>query len=1162
MLVVIFATGTITSQNISIKGFGNIPIKKEADNYLIQIGKFGEFAFQGNLESKNLTAKVQVDQLSNLPGFRVLSKLGLTDILLNISPDGLYLNAHADTKSSLKKVCDLFKITTPYIEVSAAIAPRSLELEGSMEFSDGPVEFLHIDQTGTVVKFNSASIATTLEPGTAELGFSTNVLITPTKFDPDLNCTYSFTYDLVKQTLTGAGSMMSDWVNPLGTSNFVNPNSIVFSNAAVELGINIATLAPVNIGFAVEKAKIFTLDFGVVVSIDPVDKKVAFKGERTKMNANDFSTFLREGFGLKVPNVLPDIYYIEEPRVLFSPNGGSVGEVEIEKGIALKGMMHIGDAMQGPIDFKFDMENEITLHMDLQYDFRKFVMNEVHKIKPLAPIADEVLKTFQVRKLYVDMYANKDEKNFNGMAKCDFELFGHAHHIEFEAALNPDVIVQKLVNEIKKLAAPQMLAAAKVISDNVKKVAGPALSASINIAQKGFSKLGDFGKVVAVYSDHMGHENCFKDCVRNRANHLTGTVLQASNKAVLQFYEKLHDELLPLTGVTPEQTMDLRYQAIGADWKRLMDDLDSKWIAVVNDKDYYGYDKDQDDVRKLGDEYRRYVNVKYQEHVNYRRDLWKRLLTHGDGRHQIQNGWKPNYYIHDNFSKVECATIKQEWLTAQWDFEPTGDGYVRIKNAQKGTYLHIEHGAVETSEISDGWASAQWKIERVGGSKFVRLKNRWKNTYLNIEQGSLVCTQAGAGAWSSYWDLRPMLNSVDWRSPGNWAPVEVWEPVRIKNRHKKGYLQVEQGSVHSTPVQVKWTSAKWVFEPSILPGYFRIKNLWKNTYLNVESGKLEATNIHAGAHSSLWDIQRVPGTNYVKIRNKWKHDWYIHHEWGAVECNTIQQGWHSAMWELDYDMTPTPAITVVYDAAAGCGTFYKKGIEMKKHCGWSKNWHSIVVFGTISNSFSDYKVLFYDQTNGAGAIYKVDNHGNMEKLKDHSGWATTWSKITAENGRIKFQLPNGYYEIYNCDDAGNISLEWKQKEGGEPTIMPGFTVKYDKAEGCGTFFMDGTELKKHCGWSKNWHSIVVIGCIGNSNDSHRVLFYDKDAGTADMYIVDANGNMKILKNHTGWSKNWEKITWEDQGECKGLIKFETVDGYWEKYNCNDQGNISLHSKKQ
>ncbi|PLX16245.1 MAG: hypothetical protein C0599_15680 [Salinivirgaceae bacterium] len=774
------------------------------------------------------------------------------------------------------------------------------------------------------------------------------------------------------------------------------------------------------------------------MSIDPVDKKVAFKGERDKMNANDFTTFLREGFGLKVPNVLPDIYYIDSARVLFAPNGGSVGEVEIEKGLALKGMMHIGDAMQGPVDFRFDMENEITLHMDLQYDFRKFVMNEVRKIKPIAPVVNEILKTFQVRKLYVDLYGNKEDKSLSGMAKCDFELFGHAHHIEFEAALDADVIVQKLVNEIKKLAAPQVLAAAKAVADNVKKIAGPAVSASINVAQQGINKLGHYGEVVAEYRHHITHSNCFGECVPNRANQLTGPVLASTNQAVAEFYTRVHDQLLPVVGMTPEQTMDLRYQAVGDDWKRLMNDLDNKWRSIINDQHYHGYDKDPNDVRALGDEYRRLVNEKYQEHINYRRALWKRLLTHGDGKHQIQNRWKPEKYIHQNFGPLECNTIKQEWLTAQWEFIPF-EGYFKIKNVDKGTYLHMEKGKIESGEIADGWHSAQWQLEKVPGTQFVRIKNRWKQTYLNIESGPLKCTEIGEGAHSSHWDLAPMLDNVDWHSTGDWNPAEKNTYVRIKNRYKQGYIHIEQGPVKSTAVTPGMHSAQWVFEPCIDPSYFRIKNRWKGTYLHVEHGKLEASPISHTAHSAMWDVQRVPGTPYVKIRNKWKHDWYIHHEFGELECATIQQGWHSAQWELDYNINPEP-ITVVYDQAAGCGTFYEKGIELKKHCGWSKNWHSVVVLGTMSNSFSDYKVLFYDQSNGVGSIYRVDGQGNMHLLKDHSGWAKTWSKITAEDGRIRFELANGYGEIYNCDDAGNISLhskiEPKPDRRPKPTPQP------------------------------------------------------------------------------------------------------------------------------
>jgi uncharacterized protein (TIGR02145 family) len=123
-------------------------------------------------------------------------------------------------------------------------------------------------------------------------------------------------------------------------------------------------------------------------------------------------------------------------------------------------------------------------------------------------------------------------------------------------------------------------------------------------------------------------------------------------------------------------------------------------------------------------------------------------------------------------------------------------------------------------------------------------------------------------------------------------------------------------------------------------------------------------------------------------------------------------------------------------------------------------------------------------------------------------------------------------------------------------------VNYDQAAGCGTFYRDGKLLKKHCGWSTNWHTIVVVGCVNNSPLDSKVLFYDKTSGTAQMYKVDAAGNMQLLQNFTGFSTGWTSIIWVGESICNGLIKFETADGYWEKYSCDDNGNINLHSKNR
>jgi len=54
----------------------------------------------------------------------------------------------------------------------------------------------------------------------------------------------------------------------------------------------------------------------------------------------------------------------------------------------------------------------------------------------------------------------------------------------------------------------------------------------------------------------------------------------------------------------------------------------------------------------------------------------------------------------------------------------------------------------------------------------------------------------------------------------------------------------------------------------------------------------------------------------------------------------------------------------------------------------------------------------------------------------------------------------------------------------------------------------------------------------------------------------------LLKGHSGWANSWSKITWEPRDGNNGLIKFELPNGYYEKYICDDNGNIGLHSKKE
>ncbi|MGM0647336.1 MAG: RICIN domain-containing protein [Bacteroidota bacterium] len=1033
-LLLTFLFSAFAQNTVSIAGLGAIPYVKNENIFSLDLKEYGTFDFTGTIQPLSLSTEVSIEQLTKFPGYDIMSKMGLDSIKLEATTDGLAINSKLNTSKDLKPLFDALKILAPVMEIKTKIGKGTFELEGKMSFPE-PIEMVKIDNPGTVLKYSSIAMGTSAEVGSMELEVTTGLMIKPSSVDPELETYFTFGYDLITQEITGAGSYMTQWVDPFGINTYVEDNSIILNGGALEMGFSPATLTPSNIGIVIKDAILFDIVFDTHISIAPLDKEFGlYASRKDKMTANDMTKIMREGFGLNVPDVFPSCYSLTNSVIKFSPTKMESGEYEMDKGFELSGIAEVCNLLTGDFKYYFDMENEFILHADFDVDAKQFLMNEARKVDMLASAVDKMFNNVEIRKLYIDMRGSLGELNLKGETKVVMNVMGQEHRFSFAATLDPEVIAREIFDKLKQ-EAPALFNAVEEISKEVTKVASAAATASINTAKAGYDKLGYYAKHATTWKDHathgrFGNPSCYDKCVPDRVNKLTGPVHEASNKAVMEFYDKVYAKAQRLVGVTPEQTAALRMEAIGDDWSRLMNDLDNKWLAVNSDNLYLGFDKDPSDAKKLGKRYRELVSNKYAEHRSFRTELWKRLLTIGDGTFQIQNRWKTTYFLHQNWTNLNCATIEQEWQSARWELEQVDDTeFFRIKNKAKGTYIHIEHGKVEAGDVKSDWHSAQWEAERVSGTKYFRLKNRWKGTYLNIESGELRCTDIGKGAYSAMWDMRPMLDNINWHSTGDNQPVEMYTLVRIKNRHKTGYLQIEKGPVRSTSVLSGWISARWIIEPSTDPRYVRIKNRWKGTYLNVESGKLQSTAIDNGWQSALWEIIKVPGTPYVKIRNRWKDDWYIHHEWNVVECATIKQDWHSAMWELEYDMQPEP-ITVSYYKNDGCGAFYRSGVELKRHCGWRKSWTAVLVLDNMSNSFTDYKVLFYDQSAGLGELYRVDAHGNIHRLKTHRGWRKSWSDVSwdSKTKLLTFKNKDGYWERYSVTDSGNIKLNSKQEK--------------------------------------------------------------------------------------------------------------------------------------
>jgi hypothetical protein len=132
--------------------------------------------------------------------------------------------------------------------------------------------------------------------------------------------------------------------------------------------------------------------------------------------------------------------------------------------------------------------------------------------------------------------------------------------------------------------------------------------------------------------------------------------------------------------------------------------------------------------------------------------------------------------------------------------------------------------------------------------------------------------------------------------------------LRMKNFWKPDeYINNQSGTPDATAIQPGWWSAQWTFErQSPLPGdpagtpVFWIHNRWMTEeYLNIENGTVQSTPIQPGWWSARWIVERVPGNNLYRIRNVWKPDQALNNQNGFLAATPIDPGWWSAMWAFE-----------------------------------------------------------------------------------------------------------------------------------------------------------------------------------------------------------------------------------------------------------------------
>jgi len=607
------------SQKIKVPGFGELVATPKGDKHSIKIADYGTFDFKGSLNPINLKVEVTVDQLKEFPGYKILNNLGLQDVSFELSKEGLTLNANADTEKNLKELCQLFKVSTPTVDIEAKIGKGTFELSGELAFSKEPIKILEIKKTGAKLSYYSAALGTAYENGSFELIVSTTMLVKPSKFDPALKMNYQFGYDLIKQTLTGSASMMSEWIDPFGMDMFFNKNSVIFSNAGVELGVNIPALSISKFGYTIDRAKFFDIDFGTLVSVSPLDGEIALWGKSSsRITLNQIPEMLRKGFGLKTPNIFPTDYYLDSAEIKFAPTGGTVGQFELDKGFTFKGAGKFKE-LNGFIDFNFDLENEFRLEMDFKGDYSKFIWNEAHKIKneQARKIIKQALDQIQIQRIYMYLNAQKNDMTLKGEMTCEFKYQNKLEKISFKASLDAQQIAKNLIDKLLDKFGGQILDIAKKAGKEAEKIAKNATGVT--------NMLMADAKTISKHTHSK--DQCDKKCVPKHARNLSTPIVDGSFDAVRKFYFSVFPTLGKIKGSTPEATRKMRSNLIKEDWDKVFVKIDADWSKVINDKTYIRFYFKPESAGNGGNIYRKKVKEYRQKDLNYRKKVWERMMT-------------------------------------------------------------------------------------------------------------------------------------------------------------------------------------------------------------------------------------------------------------------------------------------------------------------------------------------------------------------------------------------------------------------------------------------------------------------------------------------------------------------------------------------------------
>ncbi len=456
-LLLIISFQLYAQNTINIPSFGTLSYTKTASGYNINIEELGTFDFVGTLKPLNLETEITPEQLKNFPNYEIVEALELEDLHLKIKKDSLLLEGKADTQKKLKTLCQALKIEAPFIDFTALVSPSQMQLQAGLDFSDAPITVNVSEEIGTQFTIKQISILSTM--GGIKNNLLTvlaNMKIKPTQHDPNLNSKMVLSYNLLTTELTGAGAINDSWTDPLGMSKFVNieKDAVSLDSTTVTLGWVPSSPVPTTMGFAVGKARLFSLEAKALVGIAPLKKEIALEAHQKEMTTQDFLVMLEKGFKLKVPsNTFPSDMKIYDIDMLFSPSGAKIGDQTIPKGFLYKAGITLSDVLSGSMNF-YALKDSLALGIDMDTQrFSSYLEDKINQGKEteLDKALKQTLSSLAIKKIQVRLEANK-KLELTGATFCELVIFGKEMTFSFDQTLEPDKMVNNIIKNIAKTA--------------------------------------------------------------------------------------------------------------------------------------------------------------------------------------------------------------------------------------------------------------------------------------------------------------------------------------------------------------------------------------------------------------------------------------------------------------------------------------------------------------------------------------------------------------------------------------------------------------------------------------------------------------------------------------------------------------------------------------